>query len=98
MGSFRIKGGNKLSGDITPQGAKNEALQVISAVLLTPEEVRINNIPQILDVIRLINLLKGLGVKVKKVADNDYVFKADTVDLDYLNTKEYYKNATSIRG
>ena len=98
MGSFKIKGGYTLSGEITPQGAKNEALQVISAVLLTPEEVRINNVPEILDVNRLINLLKGLGVSVSKLDENDFLFKADKIDLDYLKTKEYYKFATSIRG
>jgi len=98
MGSFKIKGGYTLSGEITPQGAKNEALQVLSAVLLTKEEVRINNIPEILDVNRLINLLKGLGVSVSKLNKNDYLFKADHIDLGYVKTKEYYKNATSIRG
>ncbi len=98
MGSFKIYGGNKLSGEIIPQGAKNEALQILCAVLLTPEEVTINNVPDILDVNRLIDLLEGLGVKVTKTASNQYVFKAENINLDYVKTPEYYKKATSIRG
>lgn len=98
MGTFRITGGRKLNGEIVPQGAKNEALQVLSAVLLTPEEVIIRNIPAIRDVNRLIELLEGLGVKVKKLKEGDYSFKADEVDLDYLNSAEFRKKAKSIRG
>lgn len=98
MGSFKIKGGNSLSGSITPQGAKNEALQIICAVLLTAEEVSIQNIPNILDVQRLIELLEGLGVEVKKKSDEHYVFKAAHIDLEYLKTDVFYKKATSIRG
>jgi UDP-N-acetylglucosamine 1-carboxyvinyltransferase len=98
MGSFKIKGGTKLSGEITPQGAKNEALQIICAVLLTTEEVLIKNVPNILDVNRLIELLQGLGVKVQKTGENEYLFQAKTVNLDFLKTREYYKKATSIRG
>lgn len=98
MGSFKIKGGFKLSGEITPQGAKNEALQVICAVLLTPDEIRIKNIPNILDVNRLIELLEGLGVKIQKTGKNEYLFKAEKINLDFLETPEYYKKATSIRG
>lgn len=98
MGSFKIKGGFKLEGEITPQGAKNEALQIICAVLLTPEEVLIKNVPDILDVNRLIELLKGLGVKVQKTGNNEYLFQAKKINLDFLKTREYYKKATSIRG
>lgn len=98
MGSFKIKGGFELSGEITPQGAKNEALQVICAVLLTSDEVRLKNVPDILDVNRLIELLQGLGVSVSKHSDNEYVFCAKNINLDFLQTAEYYKKATSIRG
>ena len=98
MGSFKIKGGNSLSGSITPQGAKNEALQVICAVLLTPEEVIIKNVPDILDVQRLIELLEGLGVEVRKTDRQQYSFKASNIDLDFLNTETFYKKATAIRG
>ena len=98
MGAFKIVGGEKLEGDIYPQGAKNEALQILCAVLLTAEEVTISNVPDILDVNRLIELLTGLGVEVTKVAGNKYTFKADQIDLGYLQTSEYYQKATSIRG
>lgn len=98
MGAFKIFGGNKLSGEITPQGAKNEALQILCAVLLTAEEITIRNVPDILDVNRLIDLLAGLGVHVTKLAVNEYLFKADHINLDYVKTPEFYKKATSIRG
>jgi UDP-N-acetylglucosamine 1-carboxyvinyltransferase len=98
MGSFKIKGGNSLSGSITPQGAKNEALQVICAVLLSPEEIIIQNVSDILDVQRLIELLKGLGVEVSKTNRQQYRFKAAKIDLDFLNTDTFYKKATAIRG
>lgn len=98
MKSFKIHGGNKLSGKIIPQGAKNEALQVLCAVLLTPEEIHMKNVPDILDVNRLIELLEGLGVKVSRIKHNEYVFQADQIKLDYITTKEYYEKATSIRG
>lgn len=98
MSSFKIEGGHKLNGTITPQGAKNEALQVICAVLLTPQQVTINNIPQILDVLNLIDLLKDMGVKVEKINQNDYTFQADNVDLNYLNTDKFYRQSASLRG
>ncbi len=98
MGSFKITGGVPLSGEIIPQGAKNEALQVICAVLLTADEVKISNVPNILDVNRLIELLKGLGVKVKKTDANTFLFQADNINPEYLKTPEYYQKATSIRG
>lgn len=96
--AFEVKGGNKLNGTIIPQGAKNEALQVISAVLLTEEEVTISNIPDILDVNRLIDLLKGLGVKTEKVGADSWKFQANDVDLEYTKTKKYQKDASKIRG
>ena len=86
MGIFRIKGGVEMNGIITPQGAKNEALEVISAVLLTADEVEMSNVPDIQDVNILIEMLSDLGVKVKKTAPNTYIFKADDVDVDYLHT------------
>jgi UDP-N-acetylglucosamine 1-carboxyvinyltransferase len=98
MGSFRIQGGKSLSGEITPQGAKNEALQIICAVLLTDQDVVLNNVPDISDVNRLINLLEGLGVKVKKTDDHQFVFNASTVDPSKVYSSEYYQNAASIRG
>jgi len=98
MGSFKITGGHPLSGTIVPQGAKNEALQVICAVLLTPQEMKISNVPNISDVNRLIELLKGLGVHIGKEDEGTYIFRADQIDLNYLNTPEFYQKATSIRG
>ncbi|MFT7591505.1 MAG: UDP-N-acetylglucosamine 1-carboxyvinyltransferase [bacterium] len=98
MGTFKITGGHKLKGDIIPQGAKNEALQVLSAVLLTPEEIIIENIPAIRDVNKLIDLLKGLGVKVKQLNDQDYAFQSDEIDLDYLDSTDFRNKAKSIRG
>ena len=96
--SFRVKGNTRLSGVLHPQGAKNEALQVISAVLLTKEKVKISNIPEILDVRRLIDLLKGLGVSVEHTDKNEYEFQAQDIDLDYLATDQYQKTAKRIRG
>ncbi len=98
MSKFIIEGKQKLHGEITPQGAKNEALQIISAVLLTPEEVVINKIPNIRDVNKLIELLADLGVKVKKLGDESYSFKADQVDLDYMTTEKYSTQASGLRG
>jgi len=89
MEAFKVKGGEKLSGTIKPQGAKNEALQIVSAVLLTEEKVTIENIPNIIDVNRLIDLLKSMGVSVIKVNDHKYSFQALNIDLDYLNTDEF---------
>ena len=86
MATFKVQGGNKLSGEIIPQGAKNEALQILCAVLLTSEEVIIENIPNIRDVNILINLLEDLEVKVKKIDANTYSFQADQVNVDYLSS------------
>lgn len=98
MSSFVIQGGKSLSGTIFPQGAKNEALQVISAVLLTEDEVEISNIPQIRDVLQLIELLKQMGVSVHKKSEDNYVFKATDINLEYLKTPEFVKIAGSLRG
>ncbi|MDD4820158.1 MAG: UDP-N-acetylglucosamine 1-carboxyvinyltransferase [Flavobacteriales bacterium] len=98
MGSFRIQGGVELCGEVTPQGAKNEALEVISAVLLTAEEVEISNVPDIHDVNILIEMLKDIGVKVTKTADHTYIFKADEVDVDYLHSQYGKQKAKQLRG
>ncbi|MEA4974634.1 MAG: UDP-N-acetylglucosamine 1-carboxyvinyltransferase [Paludibacter sp.] len=98
MASFKIKGKQKLSGEITPQGAKNEALQVICAVLLTDKEVIINNIPDILDVNNLICLLEKMGVEVRQISRHSYAFKAQKVNFDYLQTPEFYSKSASLRG
>lgn len=91
MHSFEVRGGKKLSGSITPQGAKNEALQILSAVLLTSETVTISNIPNILDVNLLIELLHDMGVQVNKIDDHTYSFKADNVDEDHLASDAFRK-------
>ena len=98
MQAFKIKGGVKLSGDITPQGAKNEALQIICATLLTSEEVIINNIPDIIDINKLIALLKSLGVEVNTIKSNSYSFKAENIDLNYLNSEKFKTEGKSLRG
>ena len=98
MNSFKVEGSIKLSGDITPQGAKNEALQVLCAVLLTKEEVIIENVPEIIDVLRLIDLLKYIGVVVNKLAKNKYSFKSHSIDLNKLNSDSYNDKAKGLRG
>lgn len=98
MASFVIEGGHKLHGEITPQGAKNEALQVICATLLTSEKITIENIPDILDVNNLIQLLRELGVKVERIDQHAYTFQADAIDLSYLETEDFIKKSTSLRG
>ena len=98
MEAFLIEGGNPLSGTIVPQGAKNEALQVICATLLTDEEVVIKNIPDILDVNNLIKLLMDIGVKVRKLGDGEYSFKADELRLDYLSSDEFVQKCAALRG
>ena len=98
MEAFKVKGGKKLSGKIKPQGAKNEALQVICAVLLTEKTVIIDNIPDIIDVNRLIDLLIELGVSVEKINQNKYSFEAKNIDLNYLNTNDFEEKAKGLRG
>jgi UDP-N-acetylglucosamine 1-carboxyvinyltransferase len=98
MSSFIIEGGRTLKGSITPQGAKNEALQVICATLLTKKEVVINNIPNILDVIKLIELLSDMGAEVKKISEDSYSFKAENIDLEYTGTEEFRQKSAALRG
>ena len=98
MAIFEIKGGKKLKGEITPQGAKNEALQVICAVLLTPDSITINNIPNIRDVNKLIEILYDLGVKITKNNINSYTFQANNVNLNYLQSNEFKSKGTALRG
>ena len=98
MSSFRIRGGHSLKGEIIPQGAKNEALQVICATLLTQEPVTISNIPNILDVNKLIDLIKDLGPSVEKLSEDTYRFTAQSVQVDFLKTEEYKKKAAALRG
>ena len=98
MESFVIEGGHSLKGSITPQGAKNEVLQILCAVLLTPETVTIHNIPDIVDVNKLIQLLKNLGVKVEQVSSGSYQFCADRVDLDYLSSDQFKTDGKGLRG
>ena len=98
MASFIIEGGHKLHGEITPMGAKNEALEVISAILLTDEPVTIKNVPNILDVNNLINLLSKMGVKVKQIGSHDWTFQADNLDMEYLGGQEFVQRCSSLRG
>ena len=98
MGIFKIEGGVALKGEITPQGAKNEALQILCAILLTPEPVTINNIPDIIDINKLITLLGNLGVKIQKNAPGSYTFQADDVNVQYLETEAFKKEGGSLRG
>ena len=98
MGTFVIEGGHQLKGEITPQGAKNEALQILCAVLLTPEEVTIENIPDIIDVNKLIQLLINFGVKVTQLGPSSYRFQADEVNLDYLHSDQFKVDGRGLRG
>jgi len=98
MNSFKIIGGKSLKGEVTPQGAKNEALQILCAVLLTEDEIIVENIPDIKDVNLLINLLDGIGVDVKKINDTTYKFKSNNIDLTYTKTKEFFDKSSKIRG
>ena len=98
MGSFKVNGGKQLKGEIIPQGAKNEALQILSAVLLTEEEIIISNIPNIRDVMKLIELLSDLGVDVKKIEEGTYSFKAKNINLEYLISEDFKKKGASLRG
>lgn len=98
MGSFQIEGGHQLKGEIQPQGAKNEALQILCAVLLTPEEVQISNIPDIVDVNKLIMILGNLGVKIQKLGKGKYSFKSDALNLDYLESEKFKQEGSGLRG
>ena len=98
MAIFKVEGGHRLHGSITPQGAKNEALQILCATLLTPERVTVHNIPQILDVMQLIELLRRMGVEVEQLAEDTYSFCAREIDFDYLRTEDYRQRCTRLRG
>ncbi len=98
MGTFQIEGGHQLKGEITPQGAKNEALQILCAVLLTNEEIIIENVPDIRDVNKLIEILENLGVKISKLGKGKYSFKADNLDLNYLESEKFKEEGSSLRG
>ncbi len=98
MGTFKIEGGHKLHGEITPQGAKNEALQILCAVLLTSEKITITNIPDIVDVNKLISLLEDLGVKIQKLGKGSYSFQADSVDLAHLQSDQFKEDGRGLRG
>ena len=98
MSIFKIRGGKKLKGEITPQGAKNEALQILSATLLSPEPITIHNVPNIVDVNKLIELIGAMGSKVEKLGPESYRFTASTINVKYLETEEYRKKAAALRG
>ncbi|MCQ2336342.1 MAG: UDP-N-acetylglucosamine 1-carboxyvinyltransferase [Paludibacteraceae bacterium] len=98
MASFVIEGGHRLCGEITPQGAKNEALEVICATLLTSEPVTINNIPDIVDIRNLMDLLKKMGVGIVRNSKNSFTFKAENIDFNYINSADFYKTSSSLRG
>ena len=98
MATFQIEGGHQLKGDIQPQGAKNEALQILCAVLLTPEEIKIHNVPDIRDVNKLIEILGNLGVKIQKLGKGSFSFKSDELNLDYLESQKFKDEGSSLRG
>ena len=98
MATFKIEGGHQLSGEITPQGAKNESLQILCAVLLTPVKVTISNIPDIRDVVKLISLLENLGVKIQKNGPGSYTFQADDINLKYLESPQFKEEGKGLRG
>lgn len=98
MAIFKVEGGRRLSGEIKPQGAKNEALQILCATLLTEEKVIVENIPQILDIIHLIELLQAMGVKVERLSEESYSFCAKDINLDYLKSDDYRNRCSRLRG
>ena len=98
MAIFKVEGGHRLSGEVIPQGAKNEALQILCATLLTKEKVVISNIPPILDVMQLIELLSSIGVEVERLGDGQYSFKAENIDLDYMRSDDYHNRCRRLRG
>ena len=98
MGTFKINGGNKLHGSITPQGAKNEAMQIICASLLTEDKVTITNLPNISDINNLIDLLKDMGVCVDRISNNEVTLQAKELDFSYFNTEKFREKSTKLRG
>ena len=98
MATFEVCGGRPLSGEITPQGAKNEALQILCATLLTPEKVTVRNVPAIVDVLQLIELLRCMGVEVEKLDESTYTFRARNIDMEYLKSEDYRRRGARLRG
>lgn len=98
MAIFKVEGGHRLSGEVTPQGAKNEALQILCATLLTRERVVVSNIPPILDVMQLIELLASIGVEVERLGEGCYSFRAENIDLDYMRSDDYHNRCRRLRG
>ena len=98
MALFQVEGGHRLHGEITPQGAKNEALQILCAVLLTPERVVVRNVPDIFDVVQLIELLAALGVEVERLGEDTYAFRAAHIDTDYMRSADFRRRASRLRG
>ena len=98
MAKFRVEGGHRLKGEINPQGAKNEALQIICAALLTPERVVLHNVPIIADVMQLLELMAQMGVKVERLSDDSFALQADDINLDYLRTADYHQRCRRLRG
>ena len=98
MAIFKVEGGRRLQGSITPQGAKNEALQILCATLLTKERVVVHNVPQILDILQLIELLAAMGVEVERLSEDSYAFRAADINLDYLRSEDYHKRCRRLRG
>ena len=98
MAIFKVEGGTRLHGSVTPQGAKNEALQILSATLLTSERVVLHNVPQILDVLQLIELLERMGVEVERLGGDSYAFRAADINLDYLQSDDYHNRCRRLRG
>ena len=98
MASFVIEGGHRLSGEIRPMGAKNEVLEILCATLLTPGKVTVNNVPDILDVNNLIQLMRDMGVKVARIKKDSYSFQADEVNLAYIQSEEFMQKCSSLRG
>src|SRR3989337_2808840 len=98
MSIFKIRGGKKLKGEIIPQGAKNEALQILSATLLSAEPITVHNVPNIVDVNKLIELIGAMGSKVEKLGPESYRFTASSINIKYLGTEEYRKKAAALRG
>ncbi len=98
MATFKIEGGRRLKGELQPQGAKNEALQILCATLLTPQNVTIHNIPEISDVLKLMEVLKGLGVVITRVSKGEYIFNAANINIDYLKSEDFSRKASKLRG
>ena len=98
MAEFIVQGGNRLKGEIVPQGAKNEALQIICATLLTPERVTLHNVPEIVDILQLMDMLRAMGVEVEKTGPQSYAFRARDIDLDYIRSEDYRRRGARLRG